>query len=324
MAEDPIVVAARHAGQLIGAAFPVGTLPTQPQPEAQPRQSTYDAGTVEVFGQDRPPSLQTMDETSRLLLQRRAESLGVTPEEYTEQVWKTIRGGLGLSSLTPAEVVEGFDPQAADGLVEPGNIDLDNRSIVRNDDGSISTEESISFEEDGAEILIPTVFDGAHHSDEEAIAHYHETGEHLGKFSTPEAADAFAQKLHERQGAYYSMQPLGYTPSPEASNSALAAISDLAATQPDSSGFLEPTTNPEVNPSVLKRFSGKGLPVSIRNNNMGGREHYRKRGQVVGGQAARLHRRDQAPGRRGWLLRQVRDPGTRCGRRIAALGAVRT
>lgn len=35
------------------------------------------------------------------------------------------------------------------------------------------------------------------------------------------------------------------------------------------SNFVNPTSNPNVNPDILKRFEGRRLPVSIRNNNMG-------------------------------------------------------
>lgn len=93
-----------------------------------------------------------------------------------------------------------------EGLMSHGNIDIDNRQVVKNDDGSISTEESMSFEEDGVEVLVPTVFDGKHHTNDEAIAHYQETGQHLGKFDTPANADKFAESLHNRQEAFYSSE----------------------------------------------------------------------------------------------------------------------
>lgn len=87
----------------------------------------------------------------------------------------------------------------SDGLVVIGTIDIAHRPVVTNEDGSISTVRSISFEEDGVEVLIPTVLDGPPRvvEDSEAIAHYGDTGEHLGKFSSVEAADEYATRLHD-------------------------------------------------------------------------------------------------------------------------------
>jgi len=89
-------------------------------------------------------------------------------------------------------------------LIEPGNIDLTKRPVVKNKDGSISTVRSMSFEEDGMQILIPTVVGDKVVSDKAAIDHYHKTGEHLGMFSSVKAANAYAKKLHEEQDKMYS------------------------------------------------------------------------------------------------------------------------
>ena len=85
-----------------------------------------------------------------------------------------------------------------------GNIDLNHRKTVKNDDGSISTELSFSFNEDGKEVLIPTVVNGKIVSDEDAIEHYHKTGEHLGKFNTVKEAEDYAEWLHNRQDDFYN------------------------------------------------------------------------------------------------------------------------
>lgn len=89
----------------------------------------------------------------------------------------------------------------APGMVAPGNIDLGHRPDVKNADGSHSSVRSMSFEENGQEILVPTVpEDGSHiMSDNEAIAQYHRTGKFLGKFKTPADATRYAQRLHEQQ-----------------------------------------------------------------------------------------------------------------------------
>jgi len=85
-------------------------------------------------------------------------------------------------------------------MIEQGNIDLTNRPVVKNPDGTISTVRSISVEIDGQEILIPTVSDDARiMSNEEAIQQYRQTGRHLGKFSSVEAANRYARQIHKEQ-----------------------------------------------------------------------------------------------------------------------------
>ena len=87
------------------------------------------------------------------------------------------------------------------GLMVEGNIDLSNRPIVDNPDGSYGTEYSGSFNDGMHEVLLPTIFDGKHHTMDEAIKRYEKTGEHMGKFATGDInnIDAYAEKLHSRK-----------------------------------------------------------------------------------------------------------------------------
>lgn len=128
---------------------------------------------------------------------------------------------LGHSNVNKAEtyqVPKGWSktgPAKAPGLITPGNIDLTTRPVVKNDDGTHSSENSVSFEDDkGHEVLVPTVVDGkfltpdgkmpAHGSAAEkamyhrAWEHYKQSGQHLGIFDTPEHADAVANQIHSR------------------------------------------------------------------------------------------------------------------------------
>jgi hypothetical protein len=96
------------------------------------------------------------------------------------------------------------DPALA--MVEPGNIDLTKRPVVKNKDGSISTVRSMSVNMDGQEILIPTVAaDGSGIlRPKDAIEQFKRTGQHLGIFRNPKDATAYAKKLHEDQAKAYS------------------------------------------------------------------------------------------------------------------------
>jgi hypothetical protein len=59
----------------------------------------------------------------------------------------------------------------------------------------------MSFEEDGREVLIPTVVGKRVVSDKEAIGHYRKTGQHLGKFPNPKRATQEARKIHSDYAA---------------------------------------------------------------------------------------------------------------------------
>jgi hypothetical protein len=85
------------------------------------------------------------------------------------------------------------------GIVEPGNINLEGRPQVKNPDGSISTVRSLGVNIEGQEVLIPTVVNGKVVSDKAAIKHYMDTGEHLGKFKTPEDSTNYAIWLHNEE-----------------------------------------------------------------------------------------------------------------------------
>lgn len=94
-----------------------------------------------------------------------------------------------------------------------GNIDLYDRPQYRNANGSISTVDSTSYNIDGQEVLLPTVWNRngtPYHSsnDEEILQRYRDTGEYLGKFSTVEEANDYAEKLHLEQQERYPSSSL--------------------------------------------------------------------------------------------------------------------
>ena len=81
-----------------------------------------------------------------------------------------------------------------------GNIDLWDRPVIINGDGTISTEYSLSFYDDscGKEVLIPTIIHGQYYSENDAIDYYYSTGEYLGKFDTVAEVDEYAEAVHSR------------------------------------------------------------------------------------------------------------------------------
>ncbi|WP_128947136.1 LPD38 domain-containing protein [Bradyrhizobium zhanjiangense] len=101
------------------------------------------------------------------------------------------------------------------GLLEAGNIDLNNRPVVKNDDGTIST-----VNVDGKETLIPTVSDdGRIMSNDEAVAQFRQTGRHLGKFDSPENATRYAESLHTQQASRYAPEASPKVPDEEGPSS---------------------------------------------------------------------------------------------------------
>lgn len=117
--------------------------------------------------------------------------------------------GLGAPAPTSQRQKERYNQEI--GQYGAGNIDLYNRPQYRNADGSISTVDSTSFNIQGKEVLLPSVWmkDGkAYRSSDgdEILQHFYDTGELLGVFDTVDAANSYAEKLHDAQDYYYTTQ----------------------------------------------------------------------------------------------------------------------
>lgn len=149
--------------------------------------------------------------------------------------WAAQHMGGTVTAASPHQPSD-FGDTSASGLVAPGNIDLANRQIVHNADGSISTELSFSIGTDKGEVLIPQVVNGHMLTEKQAIAHYNRTGENLGTFTNVQAADAYAQVLHEKQGKRYNaatggVSADGTTALPTDGKTGIPALDNLDAAQ---------------------------------------------------------------------------------------------
>jgi hypothetical protein len=147
--------------------------------------------------QNPPPDLQGDKKT----LAARARTW--TSKQFLEGWYARVDRGIAKYANVKAPE-PGAPAKPPEGLVEPGNIDLNTRPVVRMPDGRIATVRSMSFNDNNNEVLIPTISDdGRVMTDDEAIEQYRRTGRHLGKFDTPAHADAFAKNLSQEQGKQY-------------------------------------------------------------------------------------------------------------------------
>lgn len=161
---------------------------------------------------------------------RTADTLGnAVKTEYDRNLTETKGDGYlaaaqsGTSSH-PDQYMATPNPK---GVVERGNLPIWNRPIVKNADGTVSSEYSTSFQDDqGREVLVPTVVNGKFLTPDgtkppegsaaektmfqSAWNHYLQTGENLGKFDNADDADAYAQQLHSRPVASAAAVPYTY------------------------------------------------------------------------------------------------------------------
>lgn len=169
------------------------------------------AGIETAGGLEKLPGELAEEGGSALL--KWVQSMG---EEGLEEVLQGIASGVtakvGYDHDKPL-FSTGFEPEKKMmeeiGQYGAGNVDLYSRPATSNADGSWSTVAGMSFNIDGKEVLLPTVWtkDGQPYLSEnpdEILQHYFETGEYLGIFDTVEEANAYAEKLHKAQEYYYS------------------------------------------------------------------------------------------------------------------------
>ena len=118
------------------------------------------------------------------------------------------------TKATIEEVFGSEDWEDPVGQYGKGNIDLYNRPLVDNGDGTYSTLLSMSFYDEkttsptyGKEVLIPTIVKGAVLSESAAKTYYYNNEEFLGIFNNPEEATLYAEILHIQQEVLYAKVP---------------------------------------------------------------------------------------------------------------------
>lgn len=163
--------------------------------------------TQKAAAESTQASLEGMNEIKQKIAEKQAQQ----KQAFADN---PINGQLGDGQQVPM-AKPSQEPNSSldilgDTLAEKGNIDLGNRPIVNNQDGSFSTVKSMSFNDGNHEVLIPTISDdGTEWSEQDAIDNYYKTGNHLGKFNSIDDANNYAQALHNQQEKAYEGQFTG-------------------------------------------------------------------------------------------------------------------
>jgi hypothetical protein len=212
------------------------------------------------------------------------KKLGVTPEEFSRALTEKPpapgkQSSLGTSGATDFSS-RGRTPLAPQGL-EAGNIDPASQPAVQNADGSISTVRTIGVgEEGGREVNIPTVPQegGRIMSDQVAVQRYQDTGRHLGKYDSVDAAGRGAEALHQTEAREISQQPKGQQPTitPEMAKAIENAMKDQGRVPqapvipPEAQPVLPSQVAPMPGPQGPGGGGGAGLPLAPNGLNTGG------------------------------------------------------
>ena len=131
---------------------------------------------------------------------------GLFKDGVTEYGEEGLQQSVCIATIEKAKA--NFDEKI--GKYGEGNIDLHNRPVLTNSDGSISTVDSVTYEIDGVYVVLPTIVRAENgtpkrlETDEEILAHYEKTGEYLGKFKSEGEADTYATQLHYAQEYRYT------------------------------------------------------------------------------------------------------------------------
>lgn len=199
-----------------------------------------------------------------------ASMVATGQDQYLDQYSVSEGAGYQIDNVyNPGSVVTGevpvvYSEDVPVNMIQAGNIDIHNRPIVENPDGTYSTVKSmiVGLKEKGQEIqvVIPTVSeDGRIMSEKEAIAEYEKTGKHLGKFTDVESAEAFAQELHLEQEQEYASR--------RETEGGVATGGAAAVNYSRTSSGARKYSKAEIKNNLIPQYAAKhGVPVDLMTN----------------------------------------------------------
>ncbi len=143
-----------------------------------------------------------------------------SPKDYSSTVKyleaKGVRGASGIMTENEWRRRKGASANTyqdyLDGVINKygkGNIDLTDRPIYKNPDGTISTVASHIIGADNKYFVLPSIVRDKNgnvkkfEASDDVYNHFKDTGEYLGIFDTQEEAVEYAQNLYIEQQAYY-------------------------------------------------------------------------------------------------------------------------
>lgn len=163
-----------------------------------------------------------------------------------------------------------------------GNIDLTQRPIRMNDDGSASTVRSASINENGKEVLIPTIGqNGEDLSVDQAVELYRRTGQNLGRYNSVGEANQAAQNIHDSEQRRLGQQgptreqikqdTLGYfvnkysnSPNPDGDAAEARSIATAAEQGLQRINALAGFNKTQTRQQIMDRLIADGRPLSQR------------------------------------------------------------
>lgn len=163
-----------------------------------------------------------------------------------------------------------------------GNIDLTQRPIRMNDDGSASTVRSASINENGKEVLIPTIGqNGEDLNMDQAVELYRRTGQNLGRYNSVGEANQAAQNIHDSEQRRLGQQgptreqikqdTLGYfvnkysnSPNPDGDAAEARSIATAAEQGLQRINALAGFNKTQTRQQIMDRLIADGRPLSQR------------------------------------------------------------